>query len=61
MQKSIEFFNWFSKIGGQLSNFDYNILTSSDDCLKLKKSNLKRSPKEIKRKFNHQFSKTNPF
>lgn len=61
MQKSVEFFNWFSNIGGQLSNFDYNISTDSDNCPKLKKSNLKRNPKEIKRKFNHKFQNTNQF
>lgn len=61
MQKSIEFFNWFSKIGGQMSNFDFHVLKDHEICPRLKKSNLKKKPKKTKKEFNHKFKSTNQF
>lgn len=55
---SINFYNWFMSIGGDLSNSNAEIVSSSANRLPLTHANLKNRAEEIKDKYNHKF-KTN--
>lgn len=53
--KSLNFYNWFSNIGGELSNFKVDIVDSSVNKIPLIHANLKSRSSEIKEKYNYKF------
>lgn len=53
---SYNFYNWFSNIGGEVSNLDYEKIGSSVNTIPLLHANLKNRAKEIKEKYNYKFA-----
>jgi len=52
---SLNFYNWFLNIGGEMSNIKVDIVESSVNRIPLIHANLKSRASEIKEKYNHKF------
>lgn len=57
IQHSANFFNWFSKAGGNFQNFDYQRTIEHANFRPLLFSSLKINPERTKRLYNYKFKK----
>lgn len=55
IQYSTDFSNWFTKIGGDLKDFDFKSTASKANFRPLLFSSLKIDPERTKRLYNHKF------
>ena len=55
IQHSTNFFNWFSKVGGNIQTFDFQKTAEQANYRRLLFSSLKINPERTKKMFNHKF------
>lgn len=57
MEKANKFYDWFEKLGGNLTNFDTAIIVRKLNNISLIFCSFKTCPNEVKRKYNYKFEK----
>ena len=54
--KANDFFEWFRKLGGNLTHFNAENIISSCSNTSLKFSSFKANPEDTKKRLNHKFT-----